>query len=145
MQMPDRREFLRQTCSFCAALAGIGILASELESCKSTEGLKVTVTKSRITVPIKAFGDGNNYLVKDFNLPFDVLVVRNKDATYTALQMRCTHKGSPLRITPTGLICDNHGSTFDFDGNVTKQPASMPLKKYSCSVEKKMIQVQLDA
>lgn len=143
--MPNRRDFILQTCSFCAAVAGLGILASELESCKSTAGIKSTVTKSRISLPLKTFGEGNNYLIKNFSLPFDVLIVKNKDATYYALQMRCTHRNSPLRITPTGFICDNHGSTFDFDGNVTKSPASMPLKKYPCSVENENIIVQLDA
>ena len=143
--MPNRRDFILQTCSFGAALTGSGIIASQLESCKSTEALKVVVTKSRISIPESVFGESKNYLVKDFSLPFDVLVVKNPDATYSALLMKCTHKGYALRITPTGFICDNHGSTFDFDGNVTKAPAPAPLKKYPCSLENKRIVVKLDA
>ncbi len=151
--MTNRRDFLLQTCSFCAAAAGLGFIASQLESCKTPEGIKTEgnkpeaikaeVTKSQINILAKAFDSQNNYLVKDMSLEFDVLVVKYPDGTYSALQMRCTHRSYPLQVTPTGLVCNNHGSEFDFNGNVTKQPASMPLKKYPATVENGKIVVNL--
>lgn len=153
--MPNRRDFILQACGTCAAVAGLGFLVAQLDSCKSPEGLKADaaktnaikaeVTKSQITVPANAFADQNNFLVKDISLDFDVLVVKKPDGSYSALQMRCTHRGQPLRATPTELICDSHGSAFDLNGNVTKAPASSPLKKYPATVENGKVVVKLDA
>src|SRR5258707_430856 len=117
--MTTRRDFILQTCSFCAAAAGLAFVASQLEGCKTTEGLKVSVTKSQIIIPKKAFEDQKNYLVKNILLEFDVLVLKNDDGTYSAIQMMCTHRRYPLRLTPKNLVCDNHGSEFDFNGDVT--------------------------
>jgi nitrite reductase/ring-hydroxylating ferredoxin subunit len=143
--MQNRRDFIKQSCSLCAGVIGLGIVAAELESCKTTGGLNISVTQTQITFPITAFGEQKNYLVKDYRLPYDVLVVKKPDGTYTALQMRCTHRGTLLRLTPDKIVCDKHGSEFDFNGNVLHEPAPLPLTKYPCTVEKEIIVVHLDA
>lgn len=137
----NRREFIFRACSFCAALAGIGVIAAELESCAPAKGL--VVTKNNITIPLASFREQNQYVVKSILLDYDILVIRHPDNTFLALQLRCSHQNYPLKITPTQLVCDNHGSTFDFDGNATREPAFKPLTKYNVSVENEKVIVDL--
>jgi len=58
-----------------------------------------------------------------------VAVLRQGDEVY-ALNLICTHLGCTVTVTPTGLICPCHGSTFDRAGNVLQGPADRPLERY---------------
>jgi Rieske Fe-S protein len=53
--------------------------------------------------------------------------------------MKCTHQDNPLTATQTGFFCSAHGSTFDLKGNVTKEPALRPLKKYTTEIKESSI------
>jgi cytochrome b6-f complex iron-sulfur subunit len=59
-------------------------------------------------------------------LPADsrVAVKRTGAATFLALSTTCTHEGTHLDLVngSTSFECPNHGSRFDSDGNVTRQP-----------------------
>jgi Rieske Fe-S protein len=48
--------------------------------------------------------------------------------------MKCSHQDNSLTVTKTGLFCSSHGSTFDLEGNVTKEPALEPLKKFKTEI-----------
>lgn len=83
-----------------------------------------------MTVPLSSFTEKNKMvIVRSGELEFDILVVKSANA-YHALQMKCSHQDNPLTANASGLFCSAHGSTFDLEGNVTKEPALKPLKKY---------------
>jgi nitrite reductase/ring-hydroxylating ferredoxin subunit len=45
-----------------------------------------------------------------------------------AFKATCTHKGGPLKVDGTDLVCQWHGATFEaFTGKVVKGPATAPL------------------
>jgi len=58
-----------------------------------------------------------------------VALMRDGDAVY-ALDLVCTHLGCTVQVTPTGLICPCHGSSFDRLGRVLEGPADRPLQRY---------------
>ena len=58
-----------------------------------------------------------------------VALMRDGDAVY-ALDLVCTHLGCTVQVTPTGLICPCHGSSFDRLGRVLEGPADRPLSRY---------------
>ena len=58
-----------------------------------------------------------------------VAVLRQGESVY-ALNLVCTHLGCTVNVTPTGLICPCHGSTFDREGRVLEGPADRPLERY---------------
>lgn len=58
-----------------------------------------------------------------------VAVLRRGESVY-ALNLVCTHLGCTVNVTPTGLICPCHGSTFDREGRVLEGPADRPLERY---------------
>jgi nitrite reductase/ring-hydroxylating ferredoxin subunit len=57
-------------------------------------------------------------------------VVRDANGLY-ALTARCTHQGVTCVAETADFFCPAHGSMFDFDGNVTHGPASVPLQHYA--------------
>ncbi len=133
--MQNRRDFIKQSCTLCAGLAGFGAIATQLSSCAPLPVLKGESKEGIITVPLAAFtGKNNVMIVRNAQLDFDIALVKNSASDYTALLMKCTHQDNPLSLTKNGLFCPSHGSAFDLEGNVTQEPALVPLKKFTTEI-----------
>ncbi|HTL81521.1 MAG TPA: Rieske (2Fe-2S) protein [Bacteroidia bacterium] len=130
----ERRKFLKLSCSMCVAAAGAGILLPSLSGCSPIPVIKASVSDNTLTVPLTSFKDGKLAIVRSMKLDSDILLVKKSDSEVNALLMKCTHQDNPLTATATGLNCPTHGSSFDLDGNVTHDPATRPLKKYTTEV-----------
>jgi len=130
--MKSRRDFIRTGCMHCAGMLGISML---LQSCGTSVQLFKTNTRNdSVLVPVSAFADGKNMVVvRASGLENDILLVKKEDH-YHALNLKCTHEGYGLTPTSKQIICSAHGSTFDFDGNVLKEPALKPLKKFNTEI-----------
>ena len=144
--MQNRRDFIKKSCTLCAGLAGFGILSSQLTGCAPLPIYKVEMERNVITVPLSGFSNKNNLLiVRSSKLDFDILLIKLADDKYDALFMKCTHQANPLTAHKNGLSCPSHGSTFDLQGNVTKEPALIPLKKFKTEISNSSIQILLKA
>src|SRR6218665_3569464 len=133
--MQDRREFLKQSCTFCIGLVGLGTLATQLSSCASLPVLRTDASNGQLNVPLTSFTDKSKVvIVRNAQLEYDIALVKNSDTDYSALQMKCTHQDNALTVTQSGLYCASHGSSFDLHGNVTQEPALAPLKKYKTEI-----------
>ena len=138
--MQDRRAFLKQSCTLCAGIVGLGALASQLSSCSTMSVVKTEINNGMISVPMSSFTDTKKVVVvRNAQLEFDIALVKNSNSDYTALQMKCTHQDNALSVTETGLFCASHGSAFDLKGNVTQEPAQTALKKYSTELNDSFI------
>lgn len=102
---------------------------STLEACSTLPMYKSKTQNGLIEVPLAEFGAGNSIIVRNNDLDFDVLVLKD-GVNYRALYMQCTHEAAPLTATEKGLYCSMHGSAFDLTGKVTKDPATKPLTKF---------------
>jgi Rieske Fe-S protein len=51
-----------------------------------------------------------------------IAVKRTGATTFVAISTVCTHEGCETNITGTTFECPCHGSRFDTDGKVTRQP-----------------------
>lgn len=71
-----------------------------------------------------------------------IAVIREKGELY-ALDLVCTHLGCTLSVTPDGLICPCHGSSFDRQGMVLKGPADRPLKRYNVQIGEDGINISI--
>ncbi len=58
-----------------------------------------------------------------------------------ALSLVCTHLGCTVGVTPGGLVCPCHGSSFDRQGKVLKGPADRPLTRLPVREDGEMIEV----
>lgn len=125
----------------CAGLIGAGLL---LQGCGAGMPIfKTSVQNNQVEVPVSEFASGKNMVVvRNAALENDILLVKKNDA-YSALNLRCTHEGFGLTATDKKIICSAHGSTFDFDGNVLKEPALKPLKKFNTQISNDKIIIDL--
>lgn len=143
--MKTRREFIKDTCTACLGTAFLGFTFSQLTSCSSLPIYKTNLSKKTVDVPLTSFAESNLVIVRDMQVPYDVLLVKKSPEEYLALYMKCSHQENPVTATKTGLFCSSHGSTFDLDGNVTKEPAPAPLKKFKTTLTENSITIDLNS
>ena len=135
--MQNRRDFLKQSGTACAAIAGLGFLTA-LESCKAPAAAVATTydaASNKISFPFTSFGTGNTVVVEGPGKEYRVFVIKKSDTDLTALKLKCTHRGGNVQMEQAKLHCPNHGSEFDFEGKVLEGPAAAPLKKFPVTVE----------
>jgi Rieske Fe-S protein len=114
-----------------------------LESCSSLPMIKVNPQNKVLKVPVKDFTDKSNLLVvRSKTLENDILLVKNENK-YRALYLKCTHEGVGLTATDKKIYCTAHGSVFDFEGNVVKEPALRPLTQLPTEADNENIIIHL--
>jgi Rieske Fe-S protein len=141
--MQTRRDFLKDSCKACAGTSMVGLLMTQLSSCASLPVYKSNLSAATVDVPLASFAESNMVIVRDMQTPFDIVVVKKSATEYNALYLKCTHRENPVSATKTGLYCPEHGSTFDLDGNVTKEPAPAPLKRFATTLKESVITIDL--
>jgi Rieske Fe-S protein len=129
----DRRDFLKQSCTVCLA-AGAGMTIGSLSSCATLSVYNTGVEANKVTVPVVLFTKSGFLIIQPKELFYNIGLRKEKDGTYTALLLRCTHADNQLTSTGNGYKCTLHGSTFDKEGHVTRGPAERALKKYPVEV-----------
>lgn len=144
--MPTRREFVKLTCGFCAAITGVGLASTFLQSCTSIPVIKAGPENQKISVAESSFGDQKLLLVRSEKLENDILLVKITEQStlkYHAILMRCSHQDQPLTAQGTKIHCATHGSEFDLNGNVVKEPDIFPLTKYKVEAKDGMLIIDL--
>jgi Rieske Fe-S protein len=131
----ERREFIKSTCMACGMIGLLGVLPiTMLESCMTLPMLRTTSNNNNIVISkTKLAAEKKIFVLRNDDLQYDVLLVKNIDNTYYAMYMQCTHNDNPVQANDKGLFCTAHGSTFDLEGKVTNGPATQALKKYTVS------------
>ena len=139
-----RRDFIKSGCGYCAGLAAISVLGPLLEGCAPSDLIfKTQRMDGVITVPLLNM-EGKNYLVvREPQLEYDLLLVKDNEIGFHTLAMQCTHRQQPLVVTSTGLTCNEHGSRFDLDGKVLQDPATRPLAKFITELRETNIVIHL--
>ncbi|WP_073404618.1 ubiquinol-cytochrome c reductase iron-sulfur subunit [Mucilaginibacter sp. OK098] len=139
----DRRKFVKQSCSLCLA-TGAGMLIGSLASCGTALPVyKTTIANNKIAVPVSLFANSDFQLIQPKNLYYNIGLKKEKDGSYTALLLRCTHADNQLISAGNGFKCTLHGSAFDNEGRVTNGPAERPLKKYPTQIESDQIIISI--
>jgi len=125
----------------CMGLVSTSLL---LESCGSSLPLVKTNPENKaLSVPLNKFSINNNLvIVRSGSLENDILLIKNQNE-YKALYLRCTHEGVGLTATDKKIFCSAHGSVFDFQGNVVKEPALKPLQQFQTEVSNENVIIHL--
>lgn len=130
--MVTRRTFIKSSCVVCAT----GLL-SQLSSCApALPTFKTKITGQVIEVPLTWFETSNLAIVRDNQAEYDILLVKKSEDVFDAIYMMCSHRETPLTATQTGLYCSAHGSVFDLDGQVKKEPATGTLQKFPATLDR---------
>lgn len=141
-----RKEFLGQTAALAVLGASTGTLATLLTGCTTVRyvsGVENT-SANAVTVPLTEFADGAFVVVrKGGKLPAPVYLCKHADGTFSALVMKCTHKGCEVRPAGDLLICPCHGSEFTNKGVVLSPPALENLLSFRTSVDAASVTIHL--
>ena len=132
--MQTRRDFIKQSCAGCLGTSLMGLTLSQLTSCSPLPIYKAKLDAKSVSIPLTSFGESNLLIVRDMQVAYDILIVKKSDQDFNAIYMKCSHQENPVTATATGLFCSSHGSRFDLDGNVLKEPALAPLKKFNTQI-----------
>ena len=62
-------------------------------------------------------------------------VITNRDGTFEALSLSCTHLGCTLEVDEAGYSCPCHGSQYDNGGKVLVGPAEEDLPQLSVEID----------
>ncbi len=143
--MQTRRNFLKDTCRMCTGTPLLSVMLTQLTACSSLPVYKANLSSKTVEVPLSSFTASDLVIVRDMQTPYDILVVKKSPTEYNAIYMKCTHRENPVSATKTGLYCPEHGSTFDLDGNVTKEPAPAPLKRFTTAIHDNSITIDLNS
>lgn len=138
----DRRNFVKQSCTICLA-AGAGMMIGSLSSCATLPVYKTTMADNKVIVPVSLFAQSDFQVIQPKDLFYNIGLQKEKDGSYTALLLRCTHADNQLMPTGNGFKCNLHGSAFNKEGQVTQGPAEHSLKKYQTEVISNQIIIHL--
>jgi Rieske Fe-S protein len=136
----NRRAFVKNTCIACGGSLILGLF---LESCATLPMVQASPSENKISILKTQFLQGNLLIARSNKIDSDILV-RKKENVFIALRMMCTHEEQPLTATTDQLHCPSHGSSFDLEGNVTREPASRPLRKYMITETENEIIIHLN-
>ena len=139
----NRRNFINSSCAVCVGAIGLGFLATELSGCASIPILKLAPADGLMNIPLSSFKDGQLLVVRNSHLEFDILLVKKSESEITPLLMKCSHQDNPLTANKSGLYCPTQGSTFDLNGNVTKEPALTSLKKFKTEISNQIVTINV--
>ena len=121
------------------------MLVASLESCGTAlPAYKTAMANNKVAVPVALFANSDFQLVQPKGMYYNIGLKKEKDGTYTALLLRCTHADNQLTPAGNGFKCTLHGSAFDNEGHVTNGPAERPLKKYPTQIESEQIIIHIN-
>jgi nitrite reductase/ring-hydroxylating ferredoxin subunit len=138
----DRRNFVKQSCTVCLAV-GAGMVIGSLSSCATLPVYKTAANNNKVSVPVSLFAQSDFQIIQPKDFYYNIGLRKEKDGTYTALLLRCTHADNQLVSTGNGFKCNLHGSAFDQEGQVTQGPAERSLKKYQTELISEQIIIHL--
>lgn len=82
-------------------------------------------------------------IVRNESLTFPLYLYRFSDNEYSALLMKCTHKGAELNASGDHLHCPSHGSEFDNRGTLSQGPAEKDLRSFKVLTDDEKIFIDL--
>ena len=137
----QRRSFIKAGCTLCL---GTSVLSTLLSSCASPLNIyKPELTSKTIEVPLSSFGENNYVIVRNNKLSYDIFISKKPDNQYKAILMKCSHRDSPVNYSTGGFVCNEHGSRFNFEGEVVKAPATTSLQTLPIEYNQNHLTIQI--
>lgn len=145
----DRKDFIKNVGYTC--IGGSAIVAL-LQSCASSNYFaqnvlsenQIAVKKTEFVKVEKGKTLQRKYvLIKTTVFDFPICIYKLSEQNYSALLLKCTHKGCELKPHGDYLSCPCHGSEFSSTGTVQNPPAEENLKTFHVKTDNDNIYVQL--
>lgn len=145
--MMDRRNFLKQ-----AQLVGAGVFCASatvfgggfLAGCSGYRFVAFRVEGDRLIIA-RADLEASPYVLLRHPASGEppIYLHRLDDGSFSAVLLRCTHRGCQVNPAGARLVCPCHGSEFTPTGEVLEGPADRPLRPYGVTADAATITIQL--
>jgi cytochrome b6-f complex iron-sulfur subunit len=110
-----------------------------------TAGVTGTTTGNNIDFTVDLTNMSNSVLAATGGAQVfgDVIVARTGATTFVALAKACTHQGTTItfRAANNDFFCPNHGSLFNLNGTVARDPATQALKVFTTTLNNNSLRV----
>lgn len=145
----DRKNFIKNCCFACV---GLPVITVALQGCgtaqyfaqRSFSDNRFTVAKSEFIGEKKGKPEPRKYvLISHEKLQFPICIYNLGKDKYTALYLKCTHRGCEVKPQGDYLVCPCHGSEFSNTGRVIQSPAEKDLQQFNVLTDEENIYVQL--
>ena len=124
----DRRNFLKNSCTFCLTTASSLSIISFLQSCATINTLSANKANNTVVVPFSELDSKDSLILKIKESEYDVAMIKTSSGQWKALQMLCTHQSNPIFFNGSYFRCNVHFSEFNKEGIPQNGPASKPLR-----------------
>ena len=123
-----RHEFLKRCVAFTA---GVACLDLGLSGCAPLPYAGYLTEGSALIVNKADFGENEFVLLKVDALPAPIFVAKHTENEYTAILLKCTHRGCQVQPAGEILECPCHGSRYTHAGKVIRGPAPENLTHFT--------------
>lgn len=131
----NRSEFIKKSCTVCGLILATGAVATLMTNCASFEVIQVEKNQNQFKLSCDRFLEGEKIkLLKNKDLSFDIIIIKNSAENYQAFLMKCTHLDAALLANNNGITCNLHGSAYNLKGQVVNGPATEPLKEFKTEI-----------
>ena len=115
-----------------------------INSCSNVRYLPFDVGSNFLVISKSDFWEETYGLLNYSELPAPIYITRLENDNFSAVLLKCTHKG--CEVSPTGdfLICPCHGSEFSKTGKVLQSPAERDLHKFSVRTDSENIYINVE-
>ena len=142
MTVMDRRRFLGALPAISAGAAcGLALGAG---ACTGFRYVTAAEAQSRLMVRRDSFEGFPDVLVESTRTPRPIYLREIDADSYSAVMVRCTHRGCQPEPEADRLVCPCHGSEFTFQGVVLQGPAERPLTSFEVTIDGPEISIWLD-
>jgi cytochrome b6-f complex iron-sulfur subunit len=137
----DRRNFIQNSG---VLICGCALTGSILQACKVAGAASVKATRDgEYLVFPESELEGHPYAVINHPDQEFPIYVSGKNGAYSAVLLKCSHKGCELEPSASILTCPCHGSTFKPTGEVIQRPATVPLDSYEVTVSEGRVRIKV--
>lgn len=138
----NRRKFMR-TCGLAVAgLAGTSALHL-LQGCQAPRAVAYRQEGDTLVLSLGTFAEIDHAVIRHPDAPAGVFVARLKDNRFSAVLLKCSHRGCD--VSPAGdlLICPCHGSEYTRTGVVVSPPAPFDLYRFPVTTDENNLYITL--
>lgn len=138
----SRRVFIK-TISFAATAVAVADGMFGMISCTAGRYASFEIIQNRIRVKKSEVSQERFFMLRPDTLPAPIYVQRSEENEYSAVLLRCTHRGCEVNPAGNILLCPCHGSEYSVTGEVLHPPAEKNLKRFAVTSDTEFIYVEI--
>ena len=135
----NREDFRKRCMAVAAGIASLDVVYG----CASLPFVPFTVENEALVIRKADFGPESFVLLRVVHLPAPVFVNRRASDDYTAVLLKCTHRGCEVQPAGGRLECPCHGSRYTRAGQVIRGPAPENLQAFQVHDSDQYVHIEI--